>query len=654
MLNRKILVTQTIWTFLLILFTHSVFSQYTVNGLITDSNTEGIPNARVTLFNNDVSVFFEARTNDDGVFNFIAIPSGQFTLGATTLNKEYKTINLDISEDQVNIMVSLADETEQGNWEIIMDSPEPLGGTNMGILLPDGKIFYCHNTKDPFLFDPETNDTVNVIGDQEIQGCVAPALLPNGQMIFVGGADKEIYGPGTKLVKTFDPITENWEVRNDILDYRWYPTMIQLSDDNLLITGGGGLDNPVRVTTSEIYNPSTYTTVQVDDIAIGNEVSPIVLLYSGKALMTHRPPQLFDPTTQFWTSAADFVQGERMPNSDHSDHELVLLPDGRAVAVGYKSFDPTDYGNILEIYNPQTDEWTLGQNFLPIRSRAKTVLLPDKKILVMGGEKEDPNDPTFTNEWNYMRLTDLYDPFSDNWRRLEDLNIAREYHCNTVLVPDGRIIAIGGEGSPGNEPDNSIIEAFQPPYLFKGIRPEIHNLNKQEFLRGETIEFDLEKTNSPTAIHLLSLQSVTHFMNTGNNRFLELDFVQSENNISAVVPSDSLGALSGYYMLFAMVDDIPSIGEIIKIGKGEIITNSKNNITESLISIYPNPTTDLIQLNGVVNSNVEIYDSSGNFLETSKSLNNDNTFNLAKYSTGVYYIKIENSEKSNVYKVVKQ
>ena len=49
------------------------------------------------------------------------------------------------------------------------------------------------------------------------------------------------------------------------------------------------------------------------------------------------------------------------------------------------------------------------------------------------------------NQWGYMKLTDLYDPASDSWRRLDDLNYFREYHALTILVPDGRVIAVGGE-----------------------------------------------------------------------------------------------------------------------------------------------------------------------------------------------------------------
>ena len=639
---------------MLMIYSPPVFSQFEVSGLITNDSAVGIPNARVTLFNSDESIFFEARTNDVGFYNFSSVPAEGYTIGATALNKEYAILSMNVEEDKEGINFSLEEEIEIGNWEIIMESPEPLGGSDFGVLLPNRKIFYCHNSKAPFLFEPSVNDTAFVQGDTLIQGCVAPGLLLDGKIIFVGGADQEVYGPGTQLVKTFDPVTQNWESQNSILDYRWYPTMIQMPDCKLLVIGGGGLDNPVRVKTTEVYDPTDNTTLQVDDVEIGNEVSPIVFLYTGEALMTHRPPQLFTPSSGQWELAADFVQGNRTPNGDHADHELVLLPDGRAVAIGYKSFNPPDYGNIVEIYDPQIDQWSLGENFLPVRSRAKTVLLPDKKILVMGGEKEDPNDSTYTNQWNYTKLTDLYDPYSNNWRRLQDLNIAREYHCNTILVPDGRIIAVGGEGAPGNEPGLSTIEAFEPPYLFKGVRPEIHNLNKQEFLRGETIEFNLKKTNTPTAILLLSLQSVTHSMNTGNNRFLELDFIQSGNNvINAIIPTDSIAAMAGYYMLFAMVDDIPSVAEIIKIEKGQIITSNTNLEVQNSIKVYPNPTLNEIRLSGLFSSVIELYNTSGQLLEKRESAGNDEHFNLANFPSGVYYLNIKTSERNHIYKVVK-
>src|SRR5690606_22824277 len=116
------------------------------------------------------------------------------------------------------------------------------------------------------------------------------------------------------------------------------------------------------------------------------------------------------------------------------------------------------------------------------------------------------------------------DPYADTWRRLAPMPRKREYHALAILVPDGRIIVVGGEGAPGNEPPLSIIDAYEPPYLFRGVRPQILNLEKTDYQRGETIHFDVARTNAPNSVVLQSTQAVTHMMNCGENRFLDLNF----------------------------------------------------------------------------------------------------------------------------------
>ncbi|MBP6679543.1 MAG: DUF1929 domain-containing protein [Saprospiraceae bacterium] len=542
-------------------------SQNIVSGKVQDAQLTNIQQARITLFTSDILIFEEERTDENGVFTFADVPPGDYQIGIAKKGKEYVelSITVPLSDD---LTVTLTDETNPGIWETIVQSPEALGGTDMGVLMPDGRIYYCHSTKDPFYFDPVANDTVFTVGDVNIQGCVGPIQTEDSIIWFIGGTLQEVYGPGTQRVKTFDPATDTWEIKPSMLDYRWYPTLAMLPSGKFLIAGGGNLNNPQRTNTAEIYDPETGQSSFTDTLALGNEISPIVVLYDGRVLMTHRPPQLFDPSTNQWEPSGSFVQSPRLPNGDHSDCELVLMPDGEAIAVGYKTFTPGVYGSFIERYDPVLDSWSLGSSILPIRSRPKTCLLPDKKILVMGGYKEDTTTSN-TNQWGYMKLTDLYDPASDSWRRLDDLNYFREYHALTILVPDGRVIAVGGEGEPGNEPPFSVIEAFKPPYLFRGVRPEINNVNESSFARGGKIELDFSKTDSVTEVILMSNAVVTHFMNSGNNRYLSLEYKQSGNRITASLPKDSVTLMPGFYMLFIMVDDIPSEGKIIHIKNEE-------------------------------------------------------------------------------------
>jgi len=576
---------------LALLTTHAISAQ-TLTGTVTGPGGAPVANARITLFNADTSLFRETRTDASGQYLFENLPGGgpYLFFGAAKPGLAYFQNATTGIVGTVVHDAQLAPETQPGRWTTIMNSPEPLGGTDLGNLLPDGTIYYCHSTKDPFAFDPLANDTVAVPGDTKVQGCAASKLLWNGMAIMAGGTDQEVYGPGSNKVKQYNFFTKQWQVLPKMLDYRWYPSMTQLADGRLLITGGGGLNNPIRVNTTELYDPLTGLTEWVDTIAIRNEQSPILTLYSGKALMTFRPPQLFDPATEQWELAADFVQGNRMPNGDHVDHELVHLPEGDVIAIGFKPFPAGSGGNLVERYDPIANIWTLRANFAPLRSRAETVLTPDRRILVLAGAKEDPSDLSPVNQWGYMDLNDQYDPYVDTWRRLAPMPRKREYHALAVLVPDGRVIVVGGEGAPGNEPPQSIIDAYEPPYLFRGVRPQILNLEKTDFQRGETIRFDIGRTNSPTAVVLQSAQAVTHMMNCGENRFLDLDFAQQGQAIEATVPNDSLRSLPGWYLLWAMVDDIPSVARMVRILPGaSAVSAVAEPAATTAFSVFPNP-----------------------------------------------------------------
>ena len=110
-----------------------------------------------------------------------------------------------------------------------------------------------------------------------------------------------------------------------------------------------------------------------------------------------------------------------------------------------------------------------------------------------------------------------------------------------------------------------------PPCLFRGVRPEIKGFSRTTVERGARLYFRVEKTDVPTNIILMGTAATTHFMDSGNARYLDLEFVRIVPQIKARIPDDPKTAPLGYYILFAMVDDIPSIGRIIKIDPPESV-----------------------------------------------------------------------------------
>lgn len=623
-----------------------------VGGMITDTLNGPLVGVRVTLYNADTSFFAETRSDPSGIYQFVGVPADTYTLNASRADLAYTRSALVTNGVDPEVSdVTVYTDTMRGRWNVLMNSPEPLGGTNLCTLLPDGRLFYCHNTTDPFLFDPATNQAILILGANAALGCVGLAMRTDSTLVFIGGADQDVYGPGTKFVKTWNSGTGQWSSMIQALDdFRWYPSTTTLPDGRVLTVGGGNEFNPQRTNSTELLDPFTLATTTVDSIAIGNEQSPIVVLYDGTALMTHRPPQIFDPASETWSVTGDFVQGNRMPNGDHADHELVVLPEGDVVAIGFKSFTPGVYGNMVEFYDPVTGMWSMGANSTSVRSRPETILLPNKHILVLAGEKEDPSDPTPVNAWNYTKLAHYYDPYADTWRRLKDMNRFREYHATAVQVPDGRIIVVGGEGSPGNEPSLSVLEAFTPPYLFKGIRPTIAPLADRDLVRGESVTLNVGHTNALTGVILQAQTLVTHMMNCGNNRFVELPFTQVGTQAVATLTTDALVLPDGFYLLTAMVDDIPSVSQIIRITQDFTTTTPENEAKPMGPIVYPNPSTGHFWIRGLRvgedPSEVVVHDAVGRVvlsLPTRQALTNG--IDLSNLVPGMYSVRLSGQGK---------
>ncbi len=634
--------------FVCILWTPS-FSQ---NIRISVQNTaqEPIRNARITIFNADTTLFYELRSDSISVAVLNNRPQVSLSIGVSAPGYLFSQSSVDSQQDTLSIILESGDPI--GKWEVLRSADEKLGGTNSAVLLPDGRIFYCHDTQDPILFDPVTNTVQRAKKSPKIQGCAATCLLQDGMVIFVGGADREVYGPGTKQVKVYDPLKDEWQFLPEILDYRWYPTMVQLPGGELLAIGGGGLNNPKRVNTCEILNPESRLWTPTDTVAIGNEVSPVVLLNTGEVLITHRPPQLFNPLIQKWRLATPFVQSPRTPDGDHADHELTMLPDGRVVAIGYmQKYRPSIAGHNVEIYDPINNRWSLGADLPPVRSRCKSVLLPTKRILVAGGFKETANDTSYVNQYGYMRRADLYDPYANSWSSAGQMNIAREYHATPVLIPDGRVVIAAGEGQPGNEPpDTSVIEAYYPSYFYKGIRPKISTALPSAIIRGQSISFEVLYTAKLTSVVLMGTSAVTHFMNSGNVRCLELPFQQTGSSVTVSLPADSNALPLGYYMLIPLVDDIPGVGKIVKIEANQNQSAPFNFSDQKgcyIANITPQPCTDALRIRIISDRRckptVKILDLTGKMYSS----------RLSEIEEGVNEVVINTRElNSGVYSVV--
>jgi hypothetical protein len=512
----------------------------------------------------------ETRTEQSGRYSIAGLAGGQYDLGAALPGSRYEQVTISVGEANVSApTLALGPDDHLGRWSRIGDtSPEYLGATDSGTLMADGRIIYCHDTEDAVIFDPASRRKWQATSSRNAQGCHATTVLLDGRVMFIGGqfpADPGSFRNGVRTVKAYNPQTDSWERLPDMNMPRWYPTATRLPDGRILVTGGGMPPNAMRTDSAEIYDPVANTWTPTGSMLSPAEFGPSVLLLTGEVLRTWYPPQLYNLTAARWRPTGQFVQPHR-GYPGHAPHSLVLLPDGRAAAVGMVR---SDYENpsMVELYDPATETWSLGSSPATLRGWPEVILLPDGKVLAAGGRKEIQSHAGETNEWGYVALADLYDPLADSWRAVATMRVQREYHALTILAPDGRVIVTAGTGAPAQDgagTDNGI-DAFEPPYLFRGPRPVIEAVSATPFRRGQTFGLTFSGTTAPTAVVLMGLNAVTHYVDGGASRHVSLPFRQDGNRLEVEVPADPVLVPAAHYIMFLMVDDIPSEGRIVRV-----------------------------------------------------------------------------------------
>ena len=330
--------------------------------------------------------------------------------------------------------------------------------------------------------------------------------------------------------------------------------------------GGGTRPDAERTATCERFDLATGTWSFTGSMVNPCEFPPSALLFTGEVLATWSPPQLYNPLAGEWRLTGDFNQPNRgWPG--HSDHSLVVLSDGRALAIGIRQ-GPDDNRVMGEVYDPSEGTWSLTSSPDLVRFQTEVVQLPDGRTLVAGGETE-AHSPPVEDVLGIVKWCDLYDPEKDRWRRVADMNQFREYHAVTLLVPDGRVVTTGGTQIKFQVgPTSADIEAYEPPYLFRGVRPQITSISSTQLPRGGVVSLEIFPETQITNLVLMGTETTTHWVNAGIPRRLVVAVEQTDTTVTAVLPTDPSILPVGYYMLFAMVDDTPSVARIVKIHQG--------------------------------------------------------------------------------------
>ena len=198
-------------------------------------------------------------------------------------------------------------------------------------------------------------------------------------------------------------------------------------------TNAAGLtttSSPVTVTVDNSGNPalvgSWSSAVSLPAVAVNLILLPNseVLFYQDGGTAT-----VWNYTTNTFTNVSTSV--------DLFCSGAALLSDGRVLVVGGYggSGGPIGIAN-AEIFDPTTNKWTTVPDMAYRRWYPNATTLPDGNILVTAGWQ--------TNSHTNAGISEFYNPATNTWTSLTNANNPFETYPFLYVLPDGRVIHIGG------------------------------------------------------------------------------------------------------------------------------------------------------------------------------------------------------------------
>ncbi len=379
--------------------------------------------------------------------------------------------------------------------------------------------------------------------------CSGHSFLADGRLFVTGGLKQEEC-PTQGLVETWflDPFTLDWSQGPDMGKSRYYPTNLTLGDGRVLILSGNN-DSCAINARMELFDPDKGDNGVIKAVGPGARpmrIYPRVhLLPDGR--VAHVGPEestwVWSPRSRKWT---------RLDNTRLAVQRL----EGSSFAIPGRPFEimtcggfaeqnaiPTETCERIDFSEP-VPTWRPGPSMRYQRAHANAVLLPDGKVIMVGGGAHDLYvNPTFNAE--------LYDPETDSWTVLPAQRWGRMYHSTAILLPDGRVLSAGQDEHPGSPNDSGAwAEAYKPGYLF-GARPKIRSAPESAAL-GERFEITAKGAKKVRAAVLMGLSAVTHSVDMGQ-RYVEVEVDRAAGKLLEVGLPDNEDLLPlGYYMLFIL------------------------------------------------------------------------------------------------------
>jgi hypothetical protein len=185
-------------------------------------------------------------------------------------------------------------------------------------------------------------------------------------------------------------------------------------------------------------------------------------------------------------------------------------------------------------------------------------VLPDGQVLVTGG-----------GGGTAAKKAEIWNPNTEQWTVGAAGSKPRRYHSIALLLPDASVLVGGGGASPG-QVNYFVSEIYYPPYLYNATgggfatRPVIQSAPAT---LSPGVDFSIQISGAGTIdrVTLVQTGAATHAVNS-QQRFVELPFTSGSNTLFVQMHDQATDVPPGYYLLFVIKSNgVPSVGKIVRI-----------------------------------------------------------------------------------------
>src|SRR5215469_13454841 len=432
---------------------------------------------------------------------------------------------------------------------------------------PSGPPYGPSNGSGALLVNPVSGQIIAQFSLSWDMFCNGMVLLADGRAFIDGGTIQ--YDPfyGQPQVAIFDPATNTFGNVQSMAHGRWYPTVLTLGDGSVMAFSGldetGSGNNAGGV---EFYTVGSGWSAEFFGPWIPDVYPRLHLLPSGEVFYSgaQTTSKLFDPSTITWNT--------NVANTNYSEVRTygtsVLLPltpannyDPKVIIMGGGN-PATNTTEIIDM-GASTPSWQYGPNMSEARVELNAVILPNGKVLALGGSVNDEDTTTLSLS------ADLYDPATNKFSSAGANASQRLYHSVALLLPDATVWVAGGNPSRGTY--NNTIEIYQPPYLFNSdgtmaTRPLITSA-PSAISYSNSFSVTTPDAANISSVVLVRNGTVTHAFGM-DQREVGLSFTAGSGTLSVTAPPNGNAAPPGYYMMFILNSSgVPSLASFVQLGQ---------------------------------------------------------------------------------------